>query len=217
MAGASTPHLSVATERILPGLQVVSSSTPDPLLRRHNLLLFQQDLDAARRLVVELEGELGDVALGFVAFGRGPVAEDAGAMANAADEAAGPGDDLIHWWGGPVLLGSAIGALLGAATFLAAGSLLGVTGGVLGGGAVGVGLLVAVFVAVVMSFRRMGGSDAFRQTFIPHGATEVAVVAVLSDDPSQLVLAREHAADPDITKVELDAGGYLVEGSRRGR
>lgn len=217
MVDAPTPHLGAAAQRLLPGLRVLSSSAPDPLLRRHNVLLLQADLDAARQLVVEIEDQLGSGEVAFVALGREPVADAPGAAANAVDERGGAGADLVSWWGRSLVLGAAAGALLGAVIFAAVGYALGVRGGLLVGGTIGVGLLVGVFMAIWTAFARMGGSDAFRQTFIPHEANDVAVVAVLTDDPDERAMLRRRGEELGVTVVELDAYGRVIDPAPRPR
>lgn len=212
MVTVSSPHLATAVQRIAPGLRVLSSSVPDPTLRRYNLLLVQRDLDAARRLVVELEDRLDDATVEFMSLGRRALADTPGALANDADEPGGAGDDLVRWWGRPVALGSVIGGLIGAAVFAAAGVAIGARGGGLAGTIVGGALLVSVFAAIWVAFGRMGGSDAFRQTFIPHDANDVAVVAVLTDDRETVAELYGHADDRAVSMVELDARGRVISG-----
>ena len=105
------------------------------------------------------------------------------------------------------LVGGAIGALIGAlliggATALfASGStaLVAALSGAFFGGVAG---------AIWVVFAKMGGSDAYRQSFVAPELTDVCIVSLHTDDPQEAADGRERlAASTWLTIVDVDRDG----------
>jgi hypothetical protein len=108
------------------------------------------------------------------------------------------------------LVGGAIGALVGA--LLLGGALALFAGGstalvaALGGAFIG-----GVFGATWVVFARMGGSDAYRQSFVPPELTDVCIVSLHTDDAREAVDAkRQLAAKSWLTIIDVDRDGTLT-------
>lgn len=186
--------------RELPHLHIASISQPEPEFARHNVVAATQDVDAARAAVVELEAlEADDAKLGFVVL----------ASAAAPDSDVGRADPerVTRTVATRALVGGSIGALAGAliiggATALfASGStaLVAALSGAFFGGVAG---------AIWVVFAKMGGSDAYRQSFVAPELTDVCIVSLHTDDAQEAADARDRlAARSWLTIVDVDSNG----------
>lgn len=85
-------------------------------------------------------------------------------------------------------IGAAVGGVVGAGLGLAVDDI-GVAAPALGGAA-----LLGVFGAIWVSFSRMGGSDAYRQTFVTPSERELSLVSFHTDDVARADDAFERLA-----------------------
>ena len=189
--------------RELPHLHIASISQPEPELARHNIVAATQDIDAARKAVLQLEAlEADDAKLGFVVLSAG----------GAPDRVAGGADPerVTRTVATRTLVGGAIGALVGALLLGGATALFadGTTALVaaLGGAFIG-----GVFGAIWVVFARMGGSDAYRQSFVAPELTDVCIVSLHTDDAREAVEGkRQLAASSWLTIIDVDRDGTLT-------
>ena len=176
----SSTTLADLARSVVPDRRIASISNPEPALRRFNVLAVAPSVDAARRAVVDLEGvDDRDDAVGLVVFG---------------DDQDGPTGqvDPEHVTGSLVpriLLGGLIGFVVGALVIGGGAALLG-AGGATIGAALGGGGMGAIFGGIWAVFARMGGSDAYRQTFVETAGSDVSVVSLHTDDDRSLAEAQ---------------------------
>jgi hypothetical protein len=167
--------------REIPHLRIASISQPEPELARHNVVAATRDIDAARSAVLELESlEADDAKLGFVVLSEmGDTALDS----DLADAGADP-EGVTGMVASRTLTGGALGALAGAlliggvTALLANGTATTAIVAAIGGAFIG-----AVFGAMMVVFAGMGGSDAYRQSFIAPELTDVCIFSLHTDDP----------------------------------
>jgi hypothetical protein len=198
-----TETLGEFVRREIPHLRVVSMSQPEPRLARHNIVAVTSDVDAARTALLELEAlEADDAKLGFVALSRS-------GEADVIDGRADP-EGVTKMVASRILVGGAIGAIAGA---LLIGGALAVLdrGSTALIAAIGGAFFGGVFGATWVVFAGMGGSDAYRQSFIAPDLTEACLVSLHTDDANEAGEARERlAARPWITLIEVDADGTTM-------
>jgi hypothetical protein len=185
---------------IEPKMGVVSLSKPEPTLQSLNIVAVYRSEDDARNAVLALESiEDDDGAVGLTVLGNEPIP-------SSRDDAEIRGLDpegVMADIGPRTLKGAAIGAVVGAvliggvAALLAGGTaaLAGALGGLLLGSAIG---------AVWGAFLRMGGSDAYRQTFVEPAATELMLVSLHTADTVAAERGRELMA------ANADRPPYIV-------
>ena len=166
--------------RELPHLHIASISQPEPELARHNVVAATQDIDAARKAVLQLEAlEADDAKLGFVVLSAG----------GTPDRVAGGADPerVTRTVATRTVVGGAIGAHGGRVASsverlrsspMAPTALVAALGGAFIGG---------VFGAIWVVFARMGGSDAYRQSFVAPELTDVCIVSLHTDDAREAV------------------------------
>jgi hypothetical protein len=210
LGAARRPTAEAVARRIAPHLAVVSASQPVPPLRRYNLLVLAHSPEDARRLVLSLESlETDDDKLATIALGPRRDIEPA---VGADPEGIGP------WLGPAIVRGALLGALAGALLIGGLSAILGVSGWQLVGAALAGAALVGVFGVIWLSFARLGGTDAFRQTFVDDSITDLTIVSVHSDDPGEIAAAKDSlgvdGTDHPFTLVEVDAHGQLAEAAR---
>jgi hypothetical protein len=201
--------LTEVARQLAPHLRIISSSRPAPVLRDHNVLAIARDAEAGRRAVLALEGiehaddQLGTVVMGTVADGSGGgSAEDHGHV-----DPEGVGRQVVP----RVLLGGLLGAIAGAIVVGGAALLFGAEGWEVVGAAAAGAMLLSVFGAMWWTFAGLGGSDAYRQTFVDDTATELTIVSVHTDDPGEAAAARERlAGSDDVTILSVDRFGHVV-------
>ena len=203
--------LNDVARQLAPHLSIISASRPAPLLRDHNVLAIARDSGAARRAVLALEAiEPADDQLGTVVMGSAP--RDAGSEppddTNGRVDPEGVGRQVIP----RVLTGGLIGALVGAIVVGGGALVLGATGWEVVGAAAAGAMLLSVFGAIWLTFAGLGGSDAYRQTFVDEATNELTIVSVHSDDPGEAVAARERlSGDAELTVLVVDRFGQVVD------
>ena len=206
-AGHSLTELA---RQLAPHLRIISASRPAPVLRDHNVLAIADDAEAGRRAVLALEGiEHADDQLGTVVMGAVPdAAEGDSADDKGHVDPEGVGRQVVP----RVLLGGLLGAIAGAIVVGGAALLFGAEGWEVAGAAAAGAMLLAVFGAMWLTFAGLGGSDAYRQTFVDDSATELTIVSVHTDDPDEAEAARSRLAGiNDVTVVSLDRFGHVVD------
>jgi hypothetical protein len=176
---------------IEPEMQVVSLSQPEPALQSLNVVAVYRSENDARNAVLALESiEANDRAVGLTVLSAAPAAA-ADRAANTDAEIRGLDPEGVAADIAPralkgAIIGAVVGAVLvgGAAALIAGGSagLAGLLGGLLFGAAIG---------AVWGAFVRMGGSDAYRQTFVEPSDSEIMLVSFHTSDGDAAERGRE--------------------------
>jgi hypothetical protein len=184
---------------LAPEATVTETSNPAPSLAHWNVAVLLDDADEARNAVLALEGlDSDDAAVGFTVLSPqravADTTEQRAAMATGDARRDRPSEPALDREGviGDIaprsFVGGLIGAIVGAIVIgVAAYAIAGTTGAI--AGAIGGVLFGAPIGAVWGGFARMGGSDAYRQTFIDPA------------DPSRFMVSL-HTADAD----EADEG-----------
>ena len=177
----SPPRMKLGefVRREIPHLRIASISQPEPDLASHNVVAATGDIDIARTAVLELEAlEADDARLGLVVLSTD-------GEADLVDGRADP-EGVTKMVASRTLAGGAIGALVGALLIGGATLLIADTGASTAiVAAVGGAVLGGVFGSIWVVFAGMGGSDAYRQSFIAPELTEVCIVSLHTDDPDQ--------------------------------
>jgi hypothetical protein len=206
-AGHSLTELA---RQLAPHLRVISASRPAPILRDHNVLGIASDAEVGRRAVLALEGiEHADDQLGTVVMGSVPDDVDGdSAEGNGRVDPEGVGRQVVP----RVLLGGFLGAIVGAIVVGGGALLLGAEGWEVVGAAAAGAMLLSVFGAMWLTFAGLGGSDAYRQTFVDDATTELTIVSVHTDDPDEAAAARSRLAGiNDVTVFSVDRFGHVVD------
>ena len=207
-SGAS---LDEVARRLAPNLRIISASQPTPLLRDHNVLFVAPDADTGRRAVLALESlEHADDQLGTVVMGSGEAAQtpvvDDGRDGNGSVDPEGVTRQVVP----RVLAGAVIGAVVGALVVGGGALVFGATGWQLAGAAVAGAMLFAVFGAMWWTFAALGGSDAYRQTFVDEATPALTIVSVHTDDPAEAAAARQRlSSDPQLRILDVDRFGDI--------
>ena len=206
--------LNDVARRLAPHLRIISASRPTPVLRDHNVLALADDPEEARRAVIALESvEYADEQFGTVVMGAVPgtperlEVDDAGDLSGRVDPE-GVGRQIVP----RVLLGAFVGAVLGAIVVGGAALLFGASGWEVVGAAVAGAMLISVFGAIWFAFARLGGSDAYRQTFVDRAASDLSIVSLHTDDAAEAGAARSRLERLDcVTVITIDRFGQLVD------
>jgi len=195
---------------IEPSMAVVSLSKPEPALQSLNIVAVYGSENDARNAVLALESiEADDRAVGLTVLSA-DVAETAERMDQTDARIRGLDPEGVAADIAPralkgALIGAVIGAVIvgGAAALMAGGTaaLAGVLGGVLLGGAIG---------AIWGAFARMGGSDAYRQTFVEPSPAELMLVSLHTGDSIIAERGRELLA------ANADRPPYIVRSDSDG-
>jgi hypothetical protein len=212
--GRAVHSLNDVARRLAPHLRIISASRPTPVLRDHNVLALADDAEAARRVVLALESiERADEQLGTVVMGAVPGTperldvDENGELSGHVDPE-GVGRQILP----RVVLGGLVGAIVGALVVGGAALLFGASGWEVAGAAAAGAMLISVFGAIWFTFARLGGSDAYRQTFVDKAASDLTIVSLHTDDPSEAAAARSRLEGvEDVTVVTVDRFGQLVE------
>jgi hypothetical protein len=196
---------------IEPTMRVVSISNPEPTLAPLNVVAVYRLENDARNAVLALESmEADDGSVGLTVLGR---EDDPAFVTNeTADDAEirgldpeGVTADIIPRALKGAVVGAMIGAVLvgGAAALIdgASGAIAGVLGGLLFGAVIG---------AVWGAFVRMGGSDAYRETFVEPNVTELMLVSLHTADGAHAERARQALA------ANADRPPYVVRADEHG-
>ena len=193
-----------------PGARILTASQPVPVLGDANLVALFDDDAKARAAVQRLESVVADDArLGVVTFEPStadrPAARDA---ARHRTESAGEVDPegVAHMTARRASVGAVVAfvvtaIVVGVVVWLVTGQL---AAGVAAG--LGVGLLVSAVGAMLGAFSGFGGSDAWRQTFSPPGAS-LTMVAVVDVPARTLDEASMQLRDGALQVSRLDAAG----------
>jgi hypothetical protein len=179
-------------------------------LRDHNVLAMSGDADVGRRAVLALEGiEHADDQLGTVVMGAiTDEVDDDSAEDNGRVDPEGVGRQVVP----RVLLGGLLGAIVGAILVGGGALLLGAEGWEVAGAAAAGAMLLSVIGAMWLTFAGLGGSDAYRQTFVDDAATELTIVSVHTDDPDEAEAARSRLARlNDVKVMTVDRFGQVVD------
>jgi hypothetical protein len=194
--------------RLAPHLRIVSASRPTPVLRDHNVLALTPDAETARRLVLAVESvEHADESLGTVVMAADPTKASAD-DGNGHVDPEGVGRQIVP----RVLLGGLAGAIVGALVVGGGALVLGATGWRLVGAAAAGAMLVSVFGAMWLTFAGLGGSDAYRQTFVDSATSDLTIVSVHTDDSDEAETARSRLAGvDDVRIITVDRLGHLVD------
>lgn len=189
---------------LVPGATVTETSHPAPTLAHWNVAVLVDDAEVAREAVIALEGiSADDAALGLTVLSppgaTEATSEERAVAATGGQHEGADREGVVRDVAPRALVGGLIGAVVGALVVGIAGFLIAdAVGGV--AGAVGGALLGAPIGAIWGSFARMGGSDAYRQTFTD------------PDDPSTFMVSL-HTADlerADQAVSRLGAIGHVV-------
>ena len=173
---------------VAPNLAVVSTSNPEPVLLRYNVVAVFDATEAAREAVVALEGlERDDASIGVTVLGD----HDPADVVSETDrvDAEGVTREVMP----RAVVGGIIGAIVGAV-------VVGVIAGIIAGGAAAIGgaiggaLLGAPIGAVWGAFVKMGGSDAYRQTFVAPQHRDLTLVSLHTDDAAEAAAAVDRLA-----------------------
>jgi hypothetical protein len=196
--------LTSVVGRLAPHLRVVSVSNPEPHMERLNVIATTSDLSTARAAVLELEAEeIDDARIGLVALGP-PTAE--------GDDVPGIDPERVGRTLVPrIVTGGATGAVAGAGIGAAIAAISGAPGPYVVGAAFGGAALLAVPGAIWAAFPRMGGSDAYRQTFVDESVDELNIVSLHTPDDDEAARAMTRLqARPGLVVRLLDARGEPV-------
>jgi hypothetical protein len=206
--------------RIAPHLRIISASRPTPLLRDHNIIAVAVDEEAGRRAVLAVEGiETSDEKLGTVVMGAPSASPGVTSAADSAESgstpvpAPAPDPEGVSRHVLPrVLGGGVVGAIVGAIVVGGGAYLLGADGWQLAGAAIGGAMMVSVFGAMWLTFSGLGGSSAYRETFVNSEVSRLTIVSVHTDDADEAVAARdrlEGSVDP-LSIFEVDRFGRVI-------
>ena len=195
--------LGAYLRRELPHLHIASISQPEPEFARHNVLAATDDIDAARAAVLELEAlEADDARLGFVML-----SPDGGT--DLVDGGADP-EGVTGTVASRTVVGGALGAIAGALILGATTALL-TNGSIALVAAIGGAFIGGVFGATWVVFAGLGGSDAYRQSFIAPELTDVCIVSLHTDDATEAAHGRTRLGDSRwLTVVEVDGNGHTT-------
>lgn len=158
-------------------LDIVSVSQPEPVLLERNVMAITDNPEQARAAVLILEDlERDDARLGLVVLERTHDWDDGWRDHGQADP---EGATKL------VAVRAAIGAVVGA---IAGAALIGLIAAALSGGSTGalgavVGAMAgAVIGAIVCAFAGLGGSGAYRDTFLTSNDSQVCLVSLHTND-----------------------------------
>jgi len=177
---------------ISPDMNIVAASNPEPVLRTLNVIAPFDSQDSARNAVLALESfEDDDAAIGLTALG------DEERAVGMQPEDGAIADDI----GPRALRGALIGAVIGAVVITGAAALI-EWSSILIGVAFGAALFGAFIGGLWGAFVRMGGSDAYRQSFIQN-SNGVTLVSLHTDDRAKAdtacgLLGLQSSAPPSI-------------------
>lgn len=179
----TTLHMTDLVRHVEPSGRMISTSNPEPALRTYNVVARYHSADAARNAVLALESlEADDGAVGVTVVEL-PAAV-AGQPAPNAERDPGPIEELTP----RMLKGGAIGLVVGAV--LIGGVTAVIDSNIWIGAAFGGAIFGLVVGAIWGAFTRMGGSDAYRQTFVETSSPTLTIVSLHSDDRAEADEAR---------------------------
>jgi hypothetical protein len=182
-----------------PHLRVLSVSNPEPHLEPFNVVATTEDESVARKAVLQLEGEeIDDARIGVVTLGRAETVERDGVDP----------EGVGRWLAPRVVLGGMLGALAGAVIGAALAALAGAEAAVVVAAALAGAALLAVPGAIWLTFPRLGGSDAYRQTFVDRNVDALNIVSLHTSNREEAERAMDRvAAEHGVEVWLLDADG----------
>jgi hypothetical protein len=196
--------MTAMVKRWAPHLRLVSVSNPEPHLEQLNVVATTSDASVARAAVLDLEAEEGDDArIGLVALGsRDLQAEPDGVDPEGVGRTVAP----------RIVTGGAIGAAVGAGVGATVTAISGADTAFIVGGALAGAALLAVPGAMWATFPRLGGSDAYRQTFVIDDVDELNVVSLHTSDRAEADRAFARLSSrPGLAVHLLDSEGNTLE------
>lgn len=155
---------------LLPGLDVLSVSKPAPAAMEFNVVAVAESADAAREATLDLEAlqhHDDGTSIGLVMLGSPTRGEH--------EQVSVDPEGVVGAVAPRVIVGGLIGAIVGAAAGAVIAAFVdgvSVPVALLPGAALG-----ATIGAIWWAFARLGGSDAYRQTFVEPRPVEVGVVS----------------------------------------
>jgi len=191
--------------RVAPHLHVVSASQPVPPLRAHNVVALAETNEGSRSAVLALESlEADDAKLGTVVMSATETAGDSSAPGTTGMDPEGVTGRIVP----RAVKGALIGLVVGVLVVGGGALLFGVElPGALAAGAGGAAMF-AVFGAIWSAFGAMGGSDAYRQTFVDESISDLSIVSLHTDDAEEAAKARRALAGHDKLRVyDVDQNG----------
>lgn len=199
----TTLHMTDLVRHVEPGGRMISTSNPEPALRAYNVVARYHSADAARNAVLALESlDADDSAVGVTVVELpASFAEGSGADDRAANGEPDPGP--IEELTPRMLKGAGFGLVVGAV--LVGGVTAVIDSSIWVGAAIGGAIFGLVVGAIWGAFIRMGGSDAYRQTFVETSSPTVTIVSLHSDDRAEADEARRRLG------LEADAAPLVVE------
>jgi hypothetical protein len=200
----TTAHtLNDVARQLAPHLRIISSSQPAPPLRSHNVIALAETAELGRRAVLALEPvEPDDEHLGTVVMGT--TAPDSTVSQPGPDP-----EGVARQLAPRIVAGALLGAIVGSVVIGAGAFLVGARGGEVVGAAVAGAMLVSVFGVVWLTFAGMGGSDAYRQTFVDDHATYLTLVSVHTDDPDEAAAAHDRLRKTKLRVIDVDRFGHV--------
>jgi len=192
-------------ELIEPSMTVVSTSNPEPSLQTLNIVAVYRAENDARNAVLGLESiEAADGSVGLTVLGpqgeRTPQRTPNDDATIRGLDPEGVAADIAP----RALKGAVIGAVVGAVLVGGAAALIADDSAALIGGVLGGLLLGAAIGAIWGAFLRMGGSDAYRQTFVEPSTAELMLVSLHTADTVTAERARQ------ILAANADRSPYVV-------
>ena len=203
-APRTTAHtLNDVARQLAPHLHIISSSQPIPELRTHNVIALAETAELGRRAVLALESvEHDDERLGTVVMGT------TAAESSFAPRGVDP-EGVTRELGPRILVGGLLGAVVGAIVIGAGALALGASGWEIVGAAAAGAMLVAVFGIMWVTFAGMGGSDAYRQTFVDDGVSHLTLVSVHTDDADEAAAAHDRLRKAKLRIIDVDRFGRV--------
>jgi hypothetical protein len=199
-------------EMIEPTMSVVSTSNPEPSLQTLNIVAVYHAENDARNAVLGLESiEAADGSVGLTVLGTqeptAPRTPNDDATIRGLDPEGVTADIVPR-----AIKGAIIGAIVGAVVVGGAAALITEEAAAIGG-ALGGLLMGAAIGAIWAAFVRMGGSDAYRQTFVESSKMELMLVSLHTADGATAERARQLLAanaDREPYVVRSDDDGLHV-------
>jgi hypothetical protein len=202
----TSPHTTVHTlndvaRRLAPHLRIISASQPAPTLRTHNVVALADSPELGRHAVLTLEGiEHRDDQLGTVVM----------SSTEPTDDTPGADPEGVTRHVFPrIVAGGLIGGVVGACVIAAGAALLGARGWEVVGAALAGFMLISVFGAIWVTFAGLGGSDAYRQTFVDDSVRHLTLVSVHTDDPDEAAKARDKLQKAKLRVLDVDRFGQI--------
>ncbi len=183
----TTLHMTDLVRHLEPGGRMISTSNPEPTLSAYNVVARYKSPDAARNAVLALESmEADDASIGVTVIELPiPWTRD---DRRVEEPTRGPIDEMTP----RMLKGAALGFFVGA--ILVGGVTALIDSSIWIGAAIGGAIFGLVVGAMWGAFIRMGGSDAYRQTFVETSSPTLTIVSLHSDDRAEADEARRRLA-----------------------